>query len=348
MAAGDGPPLAEEFDDVQDYGRFGPRAASVKVGEKVLGRGAFCEVRLALLPCTTKLAALKRARRDSSESTHLVAMRDLRREAVVLAAMAPHRHIVKYLGWGEDAKNGFHVVLEHVPKPFSARFERWQQTAHKLPNEKAVRLAASKARWPFANSLRRWDALWAERLTAAAQLASALAHLHSANVVPGSPSTRLMFRDLKPSNMGFLGPDLILYDFGLARFVPAKKASTRAVPPTPETGSARFMAPEVAKGLRYDASCDVYSFGLILWHIASLKPVFHNLNDDAHYAAVVLKGHRPHVLARWHSDLKTLITTAWHHDPNKRPSAAHAELLLNNLASEYRDDASFDRLSDSS
>ena len=41
-----------------------------------------------------------------------------------------------------------------------------------------------------------------------------------------------------------------------------------------ETGTARYMCPEVALHKPYNEKCDVYSFGILLWEMASGKLPF--------------------------------------------------------------------------
>ena len=120
--------------------------------------------------------------------------------------------------------------------------------------------------------------LWRERLLAASDLASALAHLHSTEAVAGH---YVIFRDLKPSNLGFDAHNkLILFDFGLAKLLTTD--TNDKYEPTPETGSKRFMAPECARRQRYDHSCDLYSFGLIFWQICALKLPYASYGPNDH------------------------------------------------------------------
>lgn len=72
----------------------------------------------------------------------------------------------------------------------------------------------------------------------AVDVARGLEYLHS---------NRIIFRDLKPSNVGFLREGTIkLFDFGLAREILSDDHRM-----TPNTGSLRWMAPEVNKGEHY-------------------------------------------------------------------------------------------------
>lgn len=311
----------------REKSRLRIKVAEITIEDRVLGRGAFCEVRLATWRGQT--IAFKRALRNDATDRD-VAEQDLAREARVLAAISPHRHVVRFVGSGYDSSGTF-LCLECIPTSFVTRYDQWLEASARIPGEALWRKCT---RW--SSFSRRWDDLWATRLRAAAQLASALAHLHSGRLVPGAPGTRLMFRDLKPSNLGFRGDDIVLFDLGLAKFL--KKSTTKErenFQPTPETGSLRFMAPEVALGLPYDHSCDIYSLALLVWHIAALKQPFHGYAHLSDFQAAVIDGLRPVLPSCWKPSLKTLLAAAWSANPAKRPSAKRAELVLTKLAQTY-------------
>lgn len=86
-----------------------------------------------------------------------------------------------------------------------------------------------------------------------------------------------------------------------------------------ETGSLRYMAPEVAEGLPYNASVDVYSFGIILWELNTGKKPFEGLNRELFYERVVHGGERPAINRKWPAALTSLITDCWDTDMSVRP-----------------------------
>lgn len=65
----------------------------------------------------------------------------------------------------------------------------------------------------------------------------------------------VMHRDLKPENILVDGDRLAIADFGFARRVDSDKCMTA------ETGSYRWMSPEMVRHERYDCSCDI-----LFWH----------------------------------------------------------------------------------
>ena len=72
----------------------------------------------------------------------------------------------------------------------------------------------------------------------------------------------IIHRDIKPDNI-FVSPDgrYKLGDFGIARSL--EKTTTFMS----KKGTYNYMAPEVYKGEKYGASCDIYSLGLVLYRL---------------------------------------------------------------------------------
>ena len=86
-----------------------------------------------------------------------------------------------------------------------------------------------------------------------------------------------------------------------------------------ETGSLRYMAPEVADGLPYNYTADVYSFGIILWELNSGKKPYEGLNRELFYERIVHGGERPPVSRKWPADLTSLMSECWDADMQNRP-----------------------------
>jgi serine/threonine protein kinase len=96
-------------------------------------------------------------------------------------------------------------------------------------------------------------------LRCARSIASAMEYCQT-SAIPGS---MVLHRDLKPDNIGFtLNGEVKVIDFGLAKVVDnASTESDDVYTMSGETGSLRYMAPEVADSLPYNHKSDVYSFG---------------------------------------------------------------------------------------
>lgn len=111
-----------------------------------------------------------------------------------------------------------------------------------------------------------------------------------------------------------------ILDFGLARIVENASVDSKDVyVMSGETGSLRYMAPEVADGLPYNHLADVYSFGTILWELNAGKKPFDGLNREMFYERVVHGGERPPLHRKWPKELTSLMTECWDADMTNRP-----------------------------
>mmetsp|Transcript_6579 Transcript_6579/g.12403 ORF Transcript_6579/g.12403 Transcript_6579/m.12403 type:complete len:708 (+) Transcript_6579:320-2443(+) len=155
-------------------------------------------------------------------------------------------------------------------------------------------------------------------LEIARQIAEAMDYCHR-RAVPGS---MVLHRDLKPDNIGLtLGGTVKLIDFGLARVLENASPETDEVyEMSGETGSLRYMAPEVANSLPYNQKADVYSFGIILWELVAYEKPFSGMNREEFYEKVVHSGYRPEITKKFPDDLANLIRDCWSHEVGIRPN----------------------------
>eukprot|EP00529_Nitzschia_sp_RCC80_P010029 CAMPEP_0113488112 /NCGR_PEP_ID=MMETSP0014_2-20120614/25850_1 /TAXON_ID=2857 /ORGANISM="Nitzschia sp." /LENGTH=801 /DNA_ID=CAMNT_0000381817 /DNA_START=334 /DNA_END=2736 /DNA_ORIENTATION=- /assembly_acc=CAM_ASM_000159 len=162
-------------------------------------------------------------------------------------------------------------------------------------------------------------------------IASAMQYCHEQAI----PKSIVLHRDLKPDNICFsLDGTVKLIDFGLARLLENADPTTNEVyDMSGETGSLRYMSPEVAEGLRYNHKSDVYSFGIILWELNAGKKPFIGLNREMFYERVVHGGERPPMNKKWPSQLCNLISDCWSEDIETRPSFGDVVERLDNLLS---------------
>ena len=142
-------------------------------------------------------------------------------------------------------------------------------------------------------------------------LAKGMAYLHSRGVI---------HRDIKPSNT-LLDGDVAtgqftvkMSDFGLA--AEASPSGDR----TAETGTYRWMAPEVIRHEDYSQTADVYSFAVVLWQLVTRDEPFHHQSQVDAAAAVALENARPPFPENTPPAIAKLIQTCWSREPNERLS----------------------------
>lgn len=129
-----------------------------------------------------------------------------------------------------------------------------------------------------------------------------------------------------------------LIDFGLARTVENATISNDVYDMSGETGSLRYMAPEVASSQPYNQKADVYSFGIILWELVANKKPFDGMNRDEYYSRVVQGGERPPLNnKKWPEDLMELIKSCWDTEIAKRPDFADIVEVLDGMLSGEKD-----------
>ncbi|HEY3138889.1 MAG TPA: protein kinase [Blastocatellia bacterium] len=194
----------------------------------------------------------------------------------------------------EDTTLGRKIALKLLPKEFTEdlnrvrRFEQEARAASALnhPNILTIHEIGQIGDSHFivtefieGHTLRRKIAEVAVKLEVAldiaVQVASALSAAHAVGIV---------HRDIKPDNI-MLRPDGVVkvLDFGLAKLIEQRPRLTDAEASTSidvktETGlvmgTARYMSPEQARGMKVDARTDVFSLGIVLYEMVTGRPPF--------------------------------------------------------------------------
>lgn len=137
---------------------------------------------------------------------------------------------------------------------------------------------------------------------------------------------KYMHRDIKPSNV-LLSGDVNsghfvakLTDFGLAVKVQTTSVNNGKKDLTAETGTYRYMAPEVIRHETYNYAADVYSFALLMWQIITREKPFEPIKSQIEAAgAVALEGKRPPIPDGCPPTVSMLIGKCWAEKPGERP-----------------------------
>ena len=139
----------------------------------------------------------------------------------------------------------------------------------------------------------------------------------------------IVHRDLKSPNL-LVDKDFSVRvcDFGLSRIMSGKCLSTKKT-----VGTLHWMAPEVLRGdPGVDKSCDVFSFGVILWEIATNREPWKQLREA--FAIVSLVGFHHERLPLppdLDPDVYSLISDCWKEEPGQRPTFAEVFQRLSQM-----------------
>lgn len=126
---------------------------------------------------------------------------------------------------------------------------------------------------------------------------------------------RIIHRDLKTQNIFLTGDNTIkLGDFGISRVLENSNAAAMTVVGTPY-----YMSPEACQSQPYTSKSDVWSLGIILYELCTLKHAFSADNLLGLVYKIVQEKHEP-IAEGYSKGLCELIDRLLEKDPAKRPS----------------------------
>eukprot|EP00667_Euglena_gracilis_P010462 EG_transcript_10654 len=218
-------------------------------------------------------------------------------EARVLAKLE-HPHIIQYEDCYRDS------VMVYIVMEYAAHGDLWQV----IQTQKAKSAAGAEMQHFTEDLIMRWFV----------QMASGLYYLHANDV---------LHRDLKSKNVLLVEPmdNLKIADFGLSKEVESYERTTTVC------GTPHYMAPEVLQNEEYDAKCDVWALGCVLYEMATLEHAFrsHGIGGAAQIQSLMVKvtkgQYKP--VEGFSSELRDLVGSLFSVDPKNRPSCQ--QVMLN-------------------
>ena len=148
-----------------------------------------------------------------------------------------------------------------------------------------------------------------------AEMILALEHLHR--------HLGVVYRDLKPENC-LLDAEghLLLTDFGLSKVAVTKKpdgsGSESSRCNSMQVGTVDYMAPEVIKGIPYDAAVDWWSLGALGYDLLTGAPPFASTNIGKTQQKITQNIFKIHIPYYMGPDSKDLLLRLLKRDPKKR------------------------------
>ncbi|CAF3486487.1 unnamed protein product, partial [Rotaria socialis] len=168
---------------------------------------------------------------------------------------------------------------------------------------------------------------WSDRCSIANQMTKGINYLHK---LPRP----ILHRDIKSLNIlmtehgkGFL---VKVADFGLAKI---RHETSRQSSRGPSVGTLPWKAPELLKMGRHTEASDVYALGVVFWELCTECEPYEEA-DDSTISAFVMRGDRLDIPTNIPKRFTDLISSAWAHEPQKRPNCQQLLNLIKPISSE--------------
>jgi serine/threonine protein kinase len=243
-------------------------------------------------------------------------------EVEILAGLA-HPNITPLLGYA-TVDSSSSIVMELMDGDLSFLMEARMRERLR-----------EKSRWKFPFTT-------PETVDIMLQTAEGMLYLHKNKVVHGDlKSQNILVKSRKEIDVEYVF--IKVADFGLSK---TKESSSTYSTQTPNTGTTRWMAPELMtlgpgelraktsdhdRELIYPFKADVYSFGMVCYEILTGRRPFDTISSLKEVKRMVLDGDRPILPDHCPNELQMLIHSCWKEEVTRRPSFAEICKTLRRL-----------------
>jgi serine/threonine protein kinase len=167
---------------------------------------------------------------------------------------------------------------------------------------------------------------WTQRWQISIDIGKGILHLHSKNI---------LHRDLKSLNI-LLDDQLHakVSDFGLSVVKKETTLSSSKKNSNQEVGTLPWMAPELFNGEKYMPYSDIFSYGVILWEIATREMPYVNFMSPYTLISFVQQGKRQDIPKETPPSFAKLISRCWDERAEERPTINEAVEYLEKTQNE--------------